>query len=250
MDRGFLGRQVGWILFRLERYQLRSLVQLILGLRIDEAADLLSPRMIVRKLLSESQAKRLALLLLPNCRSVALDCLRSFRRSGQILGRFFTLGGLGGISFAKVVLRHGIYLPLLGRVITGPDGKFDYMAKETLAVTFEDHQKADEAAAKLRSLGIELFEMRVIPKSSSSNVAFAEMRDELEGLTAGPGVSMSKGMRKGALMGSLIFGGFGLVLGVIFGLIWSAVDSSNRGSAWRLRSGPGLRRKKGRWLRS
>ncbi len=62
--------------------------------------------------------------------------------------------------------------------------------------------------------------VRMKPVQEEPAVDFARTRDEVEGVVAGPGVSMTTSQAQGAFGGSILFAIVGAVIGGIAGFIW------------------------------
>ncbi len=97
-----------------------------------------------------------------------------------------------------------------------------------LAATFGSRQEADQAAEQLiKSLGGAKVEVR--SKGEDRSVQYAEMRDELEGVVAGPalGSALTKSQTQGAVGGTVLIGGLGVLIGVVAGFIIDGAPGSN-----------------------
>jgi hypothetical protein len=102
------------------------------------------------------------------------------------------------------------------------------MRRYNLLATFPDRRAAEEAVGALRRRGLGESAISVGPRDDDREVAKAEMRDELEGLVAGPGVIASKTMSRGSLAGSVI----GAVVGAVVGfLVGAAIFGSQSGTS-------------------
>jgi F0F1-type ATP synthase assembly protein I len=62
------------------------------------------------------------------------------------------------------------------------------------------------------------------PVQEEPAVDFAKTRDEVEGVVAGPGVSMSTSQAQGAFGGSILFAIAGAVVGAVAGFIWHSLS--------------------------
>jgi hypothetical protein len=96
-----------------------------------------------------------------------------------------------------------------------------------ILATFPDRASAEQAvgALKLRGLGEDAVSLR--SRTRAPAVAEAEMRGELEGMVAAPGVVASKSMSKGAVGGAVL----GAILGAIVGaIVGTAVFGPGSGS--------------------
>lgn len=93
-----------------------------------------------------------------------------------------------------------------------PLGEFNLVA------TFTDIASAKRAAGQLRLRGLGEESITVAPASQTPEVDEARMRDELEGVVAGPGLVATKSMTVGAAVGSVIGLFAGAVLGWIVGV--------------------------------
>ena len=100
------------------------------------------------------------------------------------------------------------------------------MRRYNLLATFPDRRAAEEAVGALKRRGLAEAAISVGSREADREVAEAEMRDELEGLVAGPGVIASKTMSRGSLAGAII----GVVVGAVLGfLVGAAVFGSQSG---------------------
>jgi hypothetical protein len=100
------------------------------------------------------------------------------------------------------------------------------MRRYNLLATFPDRSAAEEAVRALKRRGLAEGAISVASRVGDRDVAEAEMRDELEGLAAGPGVIASKTMTRGSLAGAII----GAVVGAVIGfLVGAAVFGSQSG---------------------
>lgn len=96
-----------------------------------------------------------------------------------------------------------------------------------IAATFSDEQAAKRASEMLQSKGVAANKVQILPKQQDRAVAYAEMRDEMEGVAASPGIgaAMSGSMAKGSIAGALIFTALGLVIGLVLGWLWGGSPS-------------------------
>lgn len=96
-----------------------------------------------------------------------------------------------------------------------------------LAATFSDEQSANQAAEKLKGQGLSPQKLRIVPKGEDRAVAYAEMRDEMEGVAASPGIgaAMTGSMAKGSIGGTLIFTVVGIGVGLLLGSVWGGTMS-------------------------
>lgn len=102
------------------------------------------------------------------------------------------------------------------------------MRRYNLLATFPDRRAAEEAVGALKRRGMAETAISVASRVGDREVAEAEMRDELEGLVAGPGVIASKTMTRGSLAGAII----GAVVGAVIGfLVGAAVFGSQSGAS-------------------
>jgi hypothetical protein len=102
------------------------------------------------------------------------------------------------------------------------------MRRYNLLATFPDRRAAEEAVGALKHRGLQESAISVGSRDDDRDVANAEMRDELEGLVAGPGVIASKTMSRGSLVGGII----GAVVGAVIGfLVGAAIFGSQSGSS-------------------
>ena len=100
------------------------------------------------------------------------------------------------------------------------------MRRYNLLATFPDRRAAEEAVGALTRRGVAEAAISVGSREADREVAEAEMRDELEGLVAGPGVIASRSMTRGSLAGGII----GAVVGAVIGfLVGAAVFGSQSG---------------------
>lgn len=100
-------------------------------------------------------------------------------------------------------------------------------AARHLTATFGDKGAADRAAQRLGEQGLSSGKLSVLPKGQDRSVAFAEMRDEMEGVAASPGIgaAMTGSMAKGSIAGTLIFTLVGAALGLLAGWLWGGTPS-------------------------
>lgn len=91
-----------------------------------------------------------------------------------------------------------------------------------IAATFSDEQTAQQAAEDLKGRGVGPEKIRIVPKAEDRAVAYAEMRDEMEGVAASPGMgaAMTGSMAKGSIAGTVVFTLVGLALGLLLGWAW------------------------------
>jgi len=100
------------------------------------------------------------------------------------------------------------------------------MRRYNLLATFSDRRAAEEAVGALKRRRAGGGSHLGGVQRGRREVAEAEMRDELEGLVAGPGVIASKTMTRGSLAGGII----GVVVGAVLGfLVGAAVFGSQSG---------------------
>lgn len=97
----------------------------------------------------------------------------------------------------------------------------------SLAATFPDEQTAKSAAEKLQGQGIAPEKLELVAKGRARSVAYAEMRDEMEGVAASPGIgaAMSGSMAKGSIAGAVVFTAIGVGLGLLLGWLWGGTVS-------------------------
>lgn len=102
----------------------------------------------------------------------------------------------------------------------------------TLTATFGSREQADQAAQRLSDLDGARVEVK--SKRLDRKVQEAEMREELEGVTASPvlGAAMTKSQTQGAVGGTAVIAGIAVLLGVVAGFI---IDGAPGGdvSPWR-----------------
>lgn len=83
-----------------------------------------------------------------------------------------------------------------------------------------DHRTAAQAVMDQLEKELSADKVRMKPVQEEPAVDFAKTRDEVEGVVAGPGVSMSTSQAQGAFGGSILFAIAGAVIGAIAGFIW------------------------------
>lgn len=97
-----------------------------------------------------------------------------------------------------------------------------------IAATFDSRQKADKAAERL-SQSLRGIRVEVKSKRDDQKVQYAEMREELEGVVAGPalGSVLTKSQTQGAIGGTLLIGGLAVLIGIVAGFIVDGAPGSN-----------------------
>ncbi len=108
------------------------------------------------------------------------------------------------------------------------------LRKRNAIATFLDGKAARGAVGELRSSGVAHSAISLTPRSESEGVEYAEMRDEVEGFVAGPGVTATKSMTKGAAVGAITLGLLGAFLGLLIGLLWGGMPGTRPGATQKI----------------
>jgi hypothetical protein len=87
-----------------------------------------------------------------------------------------------------------------------------------------DQRTAAQAVADQLEKEVSPDKVRIKPVQEEPAVDFAKTRDEVEGVVAGPGVSMSTSQAQGAFGGSILFAIVGAVVGAVAGFIWHSIS--------------------------
>jgi F0F1-type ATP synthase assembly protein I len=95
----------------------------------------------------------------------------------------------------------------------------DKFRSHNVVATF-DQEAAARAVMDQLEKEVSRDRIRIKPVQEEPAVDFAKTRDEVEGVVAGPGVSMSTSQAQGAFGGSILFAIVGAVVGVVAGFIW------------------------------
>jgi hypothetical protein len=111
-------------------------------------------------------------------------------------------------------------------------GTHTQLKEYNLVATYADPTTAERAAGalRLRGLGDEAFS--VASAASTPAVSEARMRDEMEGLAAGPGVIATKSMSAGAAAGAVVGLVVGAILGLVIGLVVFGGGSGSHVGEW------------------
>jgi hypothetical protein len=100
--------------------------------------------------------------------------------------------------------------------------------------TFSDEKAAQGAVGELRSSGVDRSAISLTPLSEHEDAERAEMRDEVEGFVAGPGVALTKSMSRGAAVGTVTLGLIGAFLGLLIGLLWGGMPGARPGATQKV----------------
>lgn len=108
------------------------------------------------------------------------------------------------------------------------------LRKWNAIATFPDESAAARAVGELKSSGIAASAITLSPRSEDENAEHAQMRDEVDDFVAGPGVTATKSMSKGAAVGTVTLGVVGAFLGLLIGLLWGGMPGSQPGSTQKI----------------
>ena len=108
------------------------------------------------------------------------------------------------------------------------DAAQDQFRNYNLLATFPDRASAEQAVGALRLRGLGDDAISLDSRSEEPAVEEAEMRDELEGMVAGPGVIASKSMSEGAIIGAVAGAVIGAIAGFLIGTVVFGPASSSR----------------------